>query len=121
MHDGVNMSEPTATEKHVEAGVIEVSRSADAFVDMLRAYKVLIDGVVVGELRPGDVGKFEVAPGVHELYLKIDWARSEKAEVELSSGELAKFSCAPRANLLTDLFWALAGWRRYIRLSRNAE
>jgi hypothetical protein len=101
-----------------EAAFVEVQRDFDGFVDCLRSYKVVIDGAVVGQLGPGDHSAFEVAPGSHEIFLKIDWCRSEKVDVHLAGGQNVKFYCAPRANLFTTFYWITFGRHRYIRLSQ---
>ena len=43
----------------------------------LRAYKVILDGAEIGELRDGELKKFIVQEGKHTLHLEIDWLRSE--------------------------------------------
>lgn len=95
---------------------VEVRRDFGGLTDHLRSYEVVIDGEVVGRLRPGESRAFEVAPASHEVFLKIDWCRSEKAGVRLTAGQTARFRCAARANLFTDLYWATLGRRRYIEL-----
>ena len=97
-----------------------MEREFGGVTDHLRAYKVVIDGDVAGELRCGDTGCFDVGPGTHEFFMRIDWARSEKFEFQLKAGEVARFRCAPRGNVLTDLYWASIGHRRYIKLTRVA-
>ncbi len=43
------------------------------FADLLRAYKVLIDGEDVGVIRNGQCREFEVSAGSHALEVRIDW------------------------------------------------
>lgn len=97
---------------------MEVQREFDRFSDHLRSYEVVIDGAVTGQLGPGESCTCEVAPGSHEVYVKIDWCRSQKLDVCLTPGQTVKFGCAPRANLFTDLYWATLGRSRYIKLTR---
>jgi hypothetical protein len=59
-----------------------------------------------------------VAPGPHEVFLKIDWCRSERVDVDLAPDETARFRCGAQANFLTGLYWSTFGRRRYIRLTR---
>ena len=100
---------------------IEVQREFGGWTDHLRSYEVVIDREVVGHLRPGECHVCEVAPGSHELFLKIDWGRSETVDVRLTAGQTATFRCAPRANILTGLYWATLGRRRYIKLTRTTD
>jgi hypothetical protein len=95
---------------------VEVKREFGGVTDHLRSYKVVLDGQVVGRLHPGESCFFDVVPGTHELFLKIDWGRSEKVNVKLAAGQTAKFCCAPRGNVFTSLYWATIGSRRSIGL-----
>ena len=64
--------------------------------DVLRAYKVVIDGNTVGDIRRGETKTFDVAPGQHEIHLEIDWAQSRNLELNLSSGDVASLTCSAR-------------------------
>jgi hypothetical protein len=39
--------------------------------DVLRTYKVVIDGTAVGDIRRGETKTFDVPPGQHEIHLEI--------------------------------------------------
>lgn len=97
---------------------VEVQRDSGGFSDYLRSYEVVVDEAVVGRLGPGESRAFDVAPGSHEIFLKIDWCRSERVDVHLTAGQTVRFRCRPRANLFTDLYWITLGRRRYIRLTQ---
>ena len=43
------------------------------YADRMRAYKVILDGKEVTKIRNGQQIELDVAPGNHEVYLKIDW------------------------------------------------
>lgn len=99
---------------------IEVQREGGWLSDGLRTYKVILDGDEVGQLDSGESCRLQVSPGSHEVFLKVDWCRSEPLVVEVAKGETATLRCAPRANLLTDLYWITLGRKRYIELTRTA-
>ncbi len=67
-------------------------RRASEFRDRLRAYKIVLDGGVVGSVRTGQKVEISVPPGKHRLYLKIDWCRSNVIEFE-SNGDNIEFEC----------------------------
>lgn len=100
---------------------VEVQREFAGLTDHLRSYKVVIDDEVVGRLHPGESCAFDVTPGLHVLFLKIDWGRSEKVNVNLTAGQTARFCCAPRGNVFTGLYWATLGSRRSIALTEIAD
>lgn len=94
-----------------------VQREVVGLTDHLRSYKVVLDGSVVSRLRPGESCTLDVSPGTHELFLKIDWGRSKKVNVNLESGQTTQFLCAPRGNVATGLYWATIGSQRSIALT----
>lgn len=100
--------------------LVEVQRVSGGYTEHLHPFKVVIDGEVVGRLGPGESGIFEVTPGPHEIFIKIDWCRSEKVDVHLTEVEKVTFRCQTRANLLTDGYWATFGRRRYLKLTQQS-
>ena len=107
--------------EELDSAFLEVEREIGGVTDHLRVYEVVVDGMVVGRLHPGETLTVEVGPGLHELFIKIDWARSDKVNIEVAPRETARFRCAPRANLLTDLYWATIGRHQYIRLNQVVD
>lgn len=100
--------------------LIEVRRASGGYTEHLYPFEVVIDEVVVGLLGPGESGRFEVAPGSHQVFATINWCRSEKIDVQLGPGQKASFRCETRANFVTDAYWATLGRRRYLRLAEIA-
>jgi hypothetical protein len=98
--------------------LIEVQRDIGGLTDALRSYKVVIDDEVVGRIGPGESRAFSVAAGSHEIFMKMEWLRSEKLNVRLTADQTALFRCEPRANPLTDLYWGTFGRHSYIRLTQ---
>jgi hypothetical protein len=100
---------------------IEVQREDRSWSDYLRSFNIVIDGKVVGGLYAGGSSAFEVPPGSHEVFLKIDWCRSEKLNIGLAPGEVVRFLCGSRANPLTIFYWITFGSSRYLALARIPE
>src|SRR5947209_11186025 len=101
--------------------VIRVERNK-SMTDALRAYKVIVDGETVGKLRRGKSVRVEVAPGSHEVWMKVDWTKSAPIELELHPGEEAMLLCAPNRKPLEGGARALkkvtVGKDSYIRLEQ---
>ena len=64
--------------------------------DVLRTYKVVVDGNTVGDIRRGETKTFDVPPGRHEIHLEIDFAQSRNLELNLASGDVASLTCSAR-------------------------
>ena len=98
---------------------IHLWREAGGWTDRLRAYRVFLDGREVGAIRTGEVKTFGVDAGSHDVYLKVDWARSPVVQLDLVAREEAHLRCSPAASAATALFSALLQPHRYIRLDRT--
>ena len=72
--------------------MIKIKRDS-GYVDRLRAYKVVVDGNVVGEIKNGQQIELDVSQGKHELFLKIDWCRSNVVEFESDGSSDIEFEC----------------------------
>jgi len=73
--------------------VIALTRDRGGWRDMARSYQVLIDRDKVGQVQRGQRLEFPVAPGRHEIFLKIDWCTSPVVEVDAQPGEVIELSC----------------------------
>jgi hypothetical protein len=93
---------------------IDVERK-EGLRDRARAYKVMIDGQEAGTIRHGQQESFEVVPGTHEVFLKIDWCRSPKLTVDVAGGQRAKVTCVPSGTIWTAIFAIVFKPTSYIR------
>lgn len=88
-------------------------RRASEFADRLRAYKIVLDGDVIGTIKNGQELEFKVPSGRHQLRLRIDWCGSNIVDFE-AQGEVMEFDCGS----------SLKGWRfllllLYVTILRN--
>ena len=97
-------------------GTIEIEREK-AYVDKVRAHKVLIDDAQVGTIKEGETKSFPVAPGSHEVVLRIDWARSPVVTIDVAPGAIAKLRTRPNGNPLTAIFYAFFARKKYLTLA----
>jgi hypothetical protein len=95
------------------AAQITLKRLRRPIGDVLRTYKVVIDGDTVGEIRRGETKTFAVAPGRHEIQLEIDWASSRRLDLNLSSGDVATLTCSARP---PNSGWTALASKSYIKL-----
>lgn len=75
-----------------------------SYADRSRAYIVVLDGTEVGRIRAGESFAMTVSPGEHQVFLKIDWCRSNMYEFVAQAGSDVTLNCGSN----------LAGWRIFL-------
>jgi hypothetical protein len=60
-----------------------IIKRVTCYADKFRAYKVLLDGTEIGDIRQGESKQFPVQEGKHTLQLNIDWCTSEPVTFDL--------------------------------------
>jgi hypothetical protein len=99
--------------------MIKLTRHS-VYADRFRSYKVMLDGMEIGEIKNGEEKEFDVAPGRHQLYLAIDWCRSNTIEFEAGE-DVTEFECASNLQgkkLFLALYYILFKNDGYIALTR---
>lgn len=97
--------------------MIRISRDS-GYVDRLRAYKVILDGQVIGEIKNGQQVEFNITPGKHQLNLKIDWCRSNIVDFEMHQ-DIIEFDCGSNLlgfKLFMAIFYVILFHKKYIWL-----
>src|SRR5579875_3676827 len=95
---------------------IVFSRPRGRYRDALRSYRLEVDGVTRGHIRPGQSVTVEVEPGPHTVRARISWTGSPEADVRVGPGEEARFRVEP-AGTAAQGMQQLAGRTRYLRLT----
>ena len=95
---------------------IIVSRPAGRYRDALRSYRLEVDDVARGRLRPGEAMTVEVEPGRHAVRARLDWTGSPREEVSLGPGEEARLLVQPAGTAGTALPRML-GRTGYLRIT----
>ena len=99
---------------------LEIRRDS-GYADRLRAYEVVIDQSVVGDIRDGEVRRFPVSCGEHNLRIKISWCGSNPVNFVIGESEVAIFRAESglRGKRIIGALWcALIAWNSWIKLSR---
>lgn len=68
------------------------------YSDMLRSYKIEIDGQIVGSIRRHETHTFDVSEGMHKVRMRIDWCGSQVVDV-LVGPQGADLICSPNRYL----------------------
>jgi hypothetical protein len=101
------------------AAAIVLTRVKGGYRDLLRGYRVLINGVERGVVRRGQQLRIELPSGLYRLQLKIDWCTSQEERIYLRPAELGYFSCAPGGDPLAVLAAISFGKDQYVSLWRT--
>jgi hypothetical protein len=91
--------------------------------DRLRAYKVVLNGESIGEIRNGETKEFPIGPGKHALSLKIDWCGSETVEFVVDQAEKPAFqvkSSLRGTPVFLSLWYVLFSRNSYLLLERTS-
>jgi hypothetical protein len=75
--------------KGSQTGQIDIYRPHRYFA-FLRSYSIWIDGRKVRRISDRERVFIPVPQGVHNIFLKIDWVRSNKIELKIATGETVK-------------------------------
>ena len=89
------------------------------YADAVRAYKIELDGQLVGEIRQGATVEHNLTPGSHSLRLKIDWCSSNTVEFSNNSEETVTFECGNNTNPMFAIFYVLFSRDKYLWLRRK--
>ena len=84
-----------------------------------RKYKIIVDGENKGTIKNGKIVEIPIQPGDHELYLKIDWGRSNKIAFKIADGEQVQFRCCYRgngANFIRMFYYTFINPQKYLLL-----
>lgn len=78
-------------------------KRASEIADLLRAYRIMVDGAEVGRIRSGKEVALDIAPGPHRIWLRIDWCDSNTLEF-VDDGSPLELECGSN----------FAGWRTFL-------
>lgn len=96
--------------------MIIIKRDKKGYADKLRAYKVLLDGAEIGDIRQGESKDFSAHDGKHTLQLKIDWCSSAPVTFDLADKPIT-FECGSN-NAMKAAFSAFFKTKDYMWLKR---
>jgi hypothetical protein len=96
-------------------------RRGSEWMALARAYTVVLDGKEAGRLRRDQEIVLSVGAGAHELYLKIDWCRSNVVSFSLTEGQSMTFECGSNASAWSVLYYIVLRPSHYLWLRQAAQ
>ena len=103
------------------AGRLLVKRPSQ-YADMLRRYRLYIDGRRVGTIKRSEELAFELPAGEHEIVARIDWCRSNFLSVTIREGattEIEVGATARGARMLGAWYYITFGRAEYLYLKMS--
>lgn len=73
-------------------------------VNSMREYDIYLDGQKINAISNGETKTIEVSNGNHEIYLKVDWCKSKKLNINLAEGQELKLKCGSKITGIKQIF-----------------
>ena len=61
--------------------------SKKELLNILRSYKIYVDGKFIGKVSNGKTQSFDIEPGKHSVYAKLDFFKSNKIDIQTVENE----------------------------------
>lgn len=123
-HCGLNQENGSATSsKSTEfTPTIEVFRES-SLVGCLLSFRVFVDDKEIGRVKNGEKKRFQIGPGLHEVYVKLNWTWFSSPKVSFMLKDFMKFSCQPQVGILGFAikvpYYSLFKRHKFISLKEN--
>ena len=98
--------------------MIKIKRGS-GYKDKIRAYKIVLDGKVTGEIKEGQEISLDTPKGPHQLYLKIDWCMSNKIDFDIKNDETINFECGNNTKFGMALLYVTVLRKQYLWLKKS--
>ena len=102
------------TEKH--CALITFKRKKE-FIITDSGIEIICDGSVLDTIEAGQNKTFEILPGLHELWLRLDIISSRRIETQVLAGEKYQFLCSTNwSGLMFPIYYLI--YRRALLLKK---
>ncbi len=93
-------------------------RRDKGYADKLRKYRILLDGLEIGQLAEGTVLRQEVSEGPHVVEARVDWCGSQPLDLHAVAGEqvVVVRSALRGWRVMLALFYVIFNRRGYLTL-----
>ena len=103
-----------------------IVRRGGGWVDGARAYKIVIDGMILGKVSKNGTLRLKVPAGEHEVIARVDWCGSPPVQLSLKPGEVVELGVVNGYGLwkialgamliLPGIYMFTVGANRYLKL-----
>src|SRR5665647_1018501 len=90
-------------------GCIEIYRPSMPFAKF-RAYSIFVDGKKAGAVKDDATLILPVSPGVHDLWGKMDWKKSNIARINVEAGKITRITVGLKRKIGVKLLAQMALW-----------
>lgn len=92
------------------------------YADMLRRYRITVDGELAARIATGQSVEIDLPPGGHRIVATIDWARSNPVEIDAEASGKHRLEVGSNVagwRLLLGILYATIWRDRYLYLKRG--
>jgi len=102
---------------------VKIARYQD-FFGIMRKLKVFIDGEHVGNVHWNSSNDFSISSGSHQLFVKMDWCKSEPINIDIDENETIKYEVTLLANqsklgVLKQLYDLVFNFSNFFKLEKT--
>ncbi|WP_094607198.1 hypothetical protein SPSIL_057940 [Sporomusa silvacetica DSM 10669] len=101
---------------------VEVLRES-SFVGCLLSYRVFVDNKEIGRLKNGEKKRFQLKPGLHEMYIKVNWSWFSSPKESFLLKDFVKFSCKPKVGFFGSVikipYYSLFKRHKFVSLKES--
>lgn len=104
-------------------GKIVVKRASE-YANMVRSIGIYIDNVKFDSLNNGETKVFELDPGIHEIYAKIDWCKTKPLIIDIRENDTAALELGSNATgwrMLLTFYYITLNTSEYLYLRNVGE
>jgi hypothetical protein len=87
------------------------------YVDRIRSYKMLVNGVQVGAIANGETLEVKVPAGVTTIEAKIDWAKARPLKIDTVANQTVEIEVCNRWSAWLGLWAITFGSDNYLSLT----
>lgn len=100
---------------NIDACTVRLIRR-DGYSDMLRSYRILINGKQAGTIGRNSVLEIQAPRGTITVEARVDWCRSEPLTIDAKSCQQIEIEVSNKRGLFGGLSAVTSGYRSYLKL-----
>lgn len=96
---------------------------APSFIDSNRAYRIMVDGEMVGRILPQETVEIPIKQGQHDISVRIDWCGSRKLSLKFEPDDTLFLECGSNVSgwkFILNIVYIAFFWNDYLWLRQKS-